>query len=87
MYGVPFIAGIGLASLMDLMPEFLSLKPSMRFVHWLLTENPFYPAQMVSGLYLGWALGRWLRHRVMVWVWLLPLYPFTAPLPTRSGRS
>ena len=45
----------------------------MRFVHWILTENPFYPVQIVAGLYLGWLLGRRLQHRSMLWIWVLPL--------------
>ena len=45
----------------------------MHFVHWVLTENPFYPLQIVAGVYFGWLLGRRLQHRSMLWIWVLPL--------------
>jgi hypothetical protein len=39
---------------------------------WLLTSIPYFPVQMGSGLWAGLMLGRWLRHRSMIWVWVLP---------------
>jgi hypothetical protein len=81
-WGVAFLAAFGLSSLFDVLPDFGGWKPSMRFVHWVLTENPFYPMQIVAGLYFGWLLGRRFQHRSMVWIWLLPLaildYAFVA---------
>jgi hypothetical protein len=44
----------------------------MRDVSWLLTETPYYPVQVVVALFLGRFLGFYLRHRSMVWVWVLP---------------
>jgi len=53
----------------------------------VLTENPFYPVQIVAGIYLGWLLGRRFNHKSMLWVWILPLailiYAFAAT-PTLS---
>lgn len=81
-WGVAFLAAFGLSSLFDLLPDLGGWKPSMRFVHWVLTENPFYPVQIVAGLYFGWLLGRRFQHRSMLWIWLLPLailaYAFVA---------
>ena len=81
-WGVAFLAGFGLSSLFDVLPAFGRWKPSMRFVHWVLTENPFYPIQIVAGLYFGWLLGRRFQHRSMLWIWILPLailaYAFVA---------
>ncbi len=81
-WGVAFLAGFGLSSLFDVSPDFGRWKPSMRFVHWVLTENPFYPVQIVAGLYFGWLLGRRFQHRSMLWIWILPLaiiaYAFAA---------
>ncbi len=57
----------------------------MRFVHWLLTETPFYPVQVVAGLCLGWVLCRRLQHRVMVWVWVLPAAILSYVLLTTSA--
>jgi len=45
----------------------------MHPVHWVLTENPFYPVQILTGLYFGWFLSRRFPHRSMLWVWILPL--------------
>jgi hypothetical protein len=73
MWGIAFFAGVGLASVFDFVPDFGGWKPSMRFIHWLLTENPFYPVQILAGLYLGWLLGRRFQHRSMLWIWVLPL--------------
>jgi len=72
-WGIAFLAAFGLSSLFDVLPDIHGWKPSMRFVHWLLTENPFYPVQILTGLYFGWLLGRRFQHRSMLWIWVLPL--------------
>jgi hypothetical protein len=82
-----FLAAFGIFSLFDALPNFGNWKPSLRFVHWVLTENPFYPVQIIVGLYFGWLLGRRFNHRSMLWIWILPLailiYAFAAT-PTHS---
>jgi len=40
---------------------------------WVLYGTPFYPAHVCLALVLGWLLGGALRHRSMLWVWVLPL--------------
>ena len=45
---------------------------SMRPLHWILTETPFFPVQIILGLYCGWLVGRRFRHRSMLWVWVIP---------------
>src|SRR5713101_9201720 len=81
-WGIAFLASFGLFSLFDAIPDSAGWKPPMHFVHWILTENPFYPVQIVAGLYLGWLLGRRFNHRSMLWIWILPLailiYAFAA---------
>ena len=72
-WGVAFFAAFGLMSLLDFGLDFLGWKGSIRFAHWLLTENPFYPVQIVTGFYLGWLLSRRFHHRAMLWIWVLPL--------------
>ena len=72
-WGIAFLAAFGLFSLLDVLPSFVNQKPFLRFVHWVLTGNPFYPVQIVVGLYFGWLLGRRFHHRSMVWIWILPL--------------
>ena len=78
-WGIAFLAAVGLTSLFDLIPDSASWKPSMRFVHWLLTENPFYPVQIMAGLYLGWRIGRRFQHKSMLWIWVLPLLVCAMP--------
>jgi len=84
-WGIAVFAAIGLSETFDLLATISPWKPSVRFVHWILTENPFYPAQIIAGLYFGWLLGRRLQDRCMIWIWILPLailaYAFaTTPL-------
>lgn len=45
---------------------------SMRQFHWILTETPYFPLQIGFALLLGWSLSRYLGHRSMLWVWVLP---------------
>jgi hypothetical protein len=40
--------------------------------HVLLTELPYFPMQIVLGLWTGWAFSRRFHHRSMLWVWVLP---------------
>ena len=81
-WGIAFLAAYGLFELFDLLSTISPGRPSLRFVHWILTENPFYPVQIVVGLYFGWLLGRRLQHRCMLWIWIFPLailaYAFAA---------
>jgi hypothetical protein len=39
---------------------------------WLLSGNPYFPAQIALGLLLGWLLGRSLADKSMTWVWVFP---------------
>src|SRR5271163_1204193 len=70
-WGIAFFAAFALGSLFDLVPNFVVWKSSMRFFHWILTENPFYPVQIIAGFYVGWRLGLRYQHKSMLWVWLL----------------
>src|SRR5713101_4514389 len=72
-WGIAFLASFGLFSLFDAIPDSAGWKPPMHFVHWILTENPFYPVQIVAGLYLRWLLSRRFLHKSMLWIWVLPL--------------
>ena len=45
---------------------------TMRRMHLILSNTPFFPIQIAVGAYLGWKLYiRW-RHRSMLWVWIWP---------------
>jgi hypothetical protein len=52
---------------------------------WLLTELPYYPMQIIVGLWTGWLLSRRWPRPSMLYVWVLPLaflcYAFVA-VPT-----
>ena len=72
-WGIAFLAAFGLFSLFDVLPNGVGLKPFTHTLHRLLTENPFYPVQILTGLYFGWFLGRRFPHKSMLGVWILPL--------------
>jgi hypothetical protein len=71
-WGTAFVAYFLGASRRDLLVQ-LGWHPSMRSFYWILSETPYYPVQIVLGLYFGVLLGRRLHHFSMVWVWVLPL--------------
>jgi hypothetical protein len=72
-WGIAFLAAFGLFSLFDALPNVANWKPTSHSVSWVLMENPFYPVQIVAGLYFGWLLARLFHHRSMLWIWILPL--------------
>jgi hypothetical protein len=43
-----------------------------RTVHWILTETPYFPVQILVGLLWGFQLGRHYQHRAMLWTWVVP---------------
>jgi hypothetical protein len=69
--GVAIFANALVALSFDLL-RFLGHPYPIRESFWMLTGMPFYPVQVSCGLCLGWQLSRWLRHRSMLWVWILP---------------
>jgi hypothetical protein len=40
--------------------------------HWILTETPFFPVQILLGLAVGFWLSRRFGNRVMLWTWIVP---------------
>jgi hypothetical protein len=69
--GVPFFAYFLGISLHDIGSK-LGAKYSLRPVYFILTETPYFPVQIALGLWFGWLLRRWLGHRSMNYVWVLP---------------
>ena len=71
MYGIPvtapFVFGLGFKFLL----VFGHSYPRKSFYS-MVSETPYFPVQITFALLLGWLLGRALRHRSMVWVWVLP---------------
>lgn len=72
-WGVAFLAAAGVFEFFNLLVTISPWEAHVRSVYRLLTENPFYPVQIVTGLYFGWLLGRRLQHRCMLWIWIFPL--------------
>ena len=46
---------------------------TIKQLHWVLTEIHGFPVQAVVGLFAGFILAKYMRRRVMIWIWLLPL--------------
>jgi len=49
------------------------LPVTIKQLHWVLTEIPGFPVQAVVGLFVGFILAKYMRRRLMIWIWLLPL--------------
>jgi len=70
-FGVPIFAyllGVSLFNLEGLLGREYSLRP----LHHILTETPYFPVQIALGLWFGWLLGKRFLHRSMIYVWVLP---------------
>jgi hypothetical protein len=37
-----------------------------------VSRPPYFPANLLWAFFLGWSLSGFLRHRTMLWVWVLP---------------
>jgi len=72
MYGIPFTAPLVFSLAFKLMFLFGHSYPQKTFYS-IVSESPYFPVQINFAFILGWLLGRVLRHRSMVWVWVLPL--------------
>jgi hypothetical protein len=70
-YGVSFVASYIGTIAFELIGYF-DRSFSMRSIHWILTETPYFPVQICFGFYCGWFLGRRIPHRFMTRVWVLP---------------
>jgi hypothetical protein len=70
MYGIPYTAPL----VFSLAFKFLFLfgHSYQRTFYSIVSEKPYFPVQIIFGLVIGWLVGRALRHRSMVWVWVLP---------------
>jgi len=63
----PFLVGFGF----DLL-RLIGYHFPIRDLHRLVTEIPYFPAQVFLAFFLGWSLGKRLRDKAMQWVWVLP---------------
>jgi hypothetical protein len=72
MYGIPYTAPIVFSLAFKFLFLFGHSYPRKAFYS-AVSGLPYFPVQIVFALILGWLLGRALRHRSIVWVWVLPL--------------
>src|SRR6266436_5137232 len=72
MYGIPYTAPLVFSLAFKLLFLFGRSDPQRTFYS-IVSEKPYFPVQIIFGLILGWLVGRALRHRSMVWVWVLPM--------------
>jgi len=42
----------------------------------ILVSPPYFTLQIIWALFLGWSLSGYLRHRSMLWVWVVPTLMF-----------
>ncbi len=71
MYGIPHTAPLVFSLAFKLLSLFGRSYPQRTFYS-LVSERPYFPVQIIFGLILGWLVGRALRHRSMLWVWVIP---------------
>lgn len=72
MYGIPFTAPLVFSLGFKFLLLF-GLSYSRREFYSKVTETPYFPVQVAFALVLGWLLGRSLRHKSVLWVWVFPL--------------
>jgi len=70
--GILLLANLATGLAFDVIRLFSGRVYSIGYSYWILSGTPYFPVQIALGLVLGWILGRWLRHRSMLWVWVLP---------------
>ena len=82
MYGIPFTAPIVFSLGFKFLTLFGHSYPRKTFYS-IVSGSPYFPIQIIFAVILGWLLGRVLRHRSMVWIWVLPLAILCYSVATR----
>jgi hypothetical protein len=75
-FGVAIFAYLLGISVLD-MAAIFGTAHSMRPLHYILTETPYFPVQTALGFWSGWSLGKRLHHRAMIYVWAIPVLILT----------
>jgi hypothetical protein len=83
MYGIPYTAPVVFSLAFKFLFLFVHNFPRRTFYS-IVSELPYFPVQIIFALILGWLLGRALRHRSILWVWVLPLAILCYSLVTAS---
>lgn len=76
-----FIATLGVAVAAAFLAvfTFTLLRPlnphlfASRNAHFITTRLPYFPMQLILGLWSRWSFGRRFQHRSMLWLWVVPL--------------
>jgi len=68
----------------------MSLLPT-KAAHWLLTETPYFPVQILMGLIAGFVVGKRPTLPLARWMWVIPslcllLALVFLPIPAGQGR-
>jgi len=82
MCGIPFTAPIVFSLVFKFLLLFGHSYPRRTFYS-IVSESPYFPVQIIFGTILGWLLGRALRDRSMVWIWVFPLAILCFSVATR----
>jgi len=69
--GIGLLAYLTTAEAFDLYAHFAHPQ-SMRPVHWILTETPYFPVQIVLAWFSGLYIARVFSRREMLWIWVIP---------------
>lgn len=69
--GIVFPTAITVVGIGAAFPALFGVEIHRAFVD-SLSRPPYFPAETLWALFLGWSLGGFLRHRTMQWVWVLP---------------
>jgi hypothetical protein len=75
-FGVAIFAYLLGISVFDIVAIFTNAH-SMRPLHYILTETPYFPVQIALGFWSGWSLGKRVQHKAMIYVWAIPLLILT----------
>jgi hypothetical protein len=79
MYQLIATFGVAIGAAILTFSSFALLRPlnpralSFHNASWILTELPYFPVQILLGLWSGWWFGRRSGRRSMLRVWVLPL--------------
>src|SRR5208282_827134 len=69
--GILFFTGYMAVWVAADLPRIISIGIHQSFIR-SVTRPPYFPAQILWGFFLGWSLSGFLRHRTMLWVWVVP---------------
>jgi hypothetical protein len=80
-YGVSFTAPIVFALGFRVLSLF-GHNYSKREFYWVVSETPYFPVQIIFALILGGLLGRSLKDKSIIWIWVLPFVTLSYELVT-----